>query len=225
MPRAIATRSGWTTISGQLRRRRRQIGRSGWHWRRRPGGSPHRSERGRVGWHRSTGWWLAHAWLAGRIELRRRLGAVPNEDVKITLLLTDGSQTSLPVHFVGNGGEPFALGDLNFDGTIEADDHGVSPAGLHTDVSGMTIVEAYVKGDMNEDLVTNYRDFDSFGRSTTLRRAPVLLTPSSPRCRNHRPSYCFVLAGMLLAPRTEPRLPGAGSWTMLLVAGCSPGYA
>ena len=84
------------------------------------------------------------------------------EDVEMTILRPDGTSEDLFVEFVGNNGVPFAKGDFDFDGDIDADDHGIFAAGLHTDLSSLSIIEAYARGDLNEDLVSNVEDFLQF---------------------------------------------------------------
>ena len=80
-------------------------------------------------------------------------------DIEMTLLLDDGTQSRVPVSYVGNSDAPFDKGDLNFDGEIDAFDHAIFAAGLHTDLSALSIAKAYAMGDMNEDLASNAADF------------------------------------------------------------------
>lgn len=53
-------------------------------------------------------------------------------------------------------------GDLNFDGNIDALDHGLFAAGLHTDLSALSATDAYAMGDLNGDGFNNVHDFVQF---------------------------------------------------------------
>jgi hypothetical protein len=81
------------------------------------------------------------------------------EDVEMKILHPDGSTEELFVEFVGNGGVPFDKGDFDFDGDIDGDDHAMFAAGLHADLGSLSIIEAYIRGDLNEDRVNNVEDF------------------------------------------------------------------
>jgi pimeloyl-ACP methyl ester carboxylesterase len=50
-------------------------------------------------------------------------------------------------------------GDLNFDGSIDGTDHAMFALGMHADLSALSVVEAYAKGDLNGDQVNNAQDF------------------------------------------------------------------
>lgn len=84
------------------------------------------------------------------------------EDLVFEYSLTTGETVKGEVVFSGNGGEPFPLADLNFDKDINAQDWLLFVAGLHTDLSGLSIAEAYPKGDLTGDLLNNYDDFQAF---------------------------------------------------------------
>lgn len=49
--------------------------------------------------------------------------------------------------------------DLNFDGLLNLADYQLYSSGLHADLSGLSAIEAYSKGDLNGDLANNYADF------------------------------------------------------------------
>ena len=53
-------------------------------------------------------------------------------------------------------------GDLNFDGEINAADHAIFAKNLHTDLSSLSVLDAYAKGDLNGDNVSNVLDFLQF---------------------------------------------------------------
>jgi hypothetical protein len=66
------------------------------------------------------------------------------------------------VEFVGNGGQPIQTGDVNADGEITAADYIILADNQHTDLSALSLAEAYRRGDLNEDLANNHADFVSF---------------------------------------------------------------
>ncbi|CAK9037553.1 Alpha-L-fucosidase (Alpha-L-fucoside fucohydrolase) [Durusdinium trenchii] len=84
------------------------------------------------------------------------------EDVQIELLRTDGTVEIMDVVFSGNGGEAFARSDLNTDGSITALDWDIFRNGLDTDVSALTLAEAYLQGDLDGDLDVDIDDFGLF---------------------------------------------------------------
>jgi PEP-CTERM motif len=53
-------------------------------------------------------------------------------------------------------------GDFNDNGSIGLDDYATLVANLHTNVSALSSVQAYIKGDMNLDRVVNFADFTAF---------------------------------------------------------------
>jgi hypothetical protein len=56
----------------------------------------------------------------------------------------------------------YPLGDLDRDQDIDADDFALYLSGLHADLSGLTPEQAYMEGDLNGDLVNDFRDFVLF---------------------------------------------------------------
>lgn len=81
------------------------------------------------------------------------------EDVEMSILRPDGTTEELFVEFVGNGGAPFDQGDFDFDGDIDADDHALFAAGMHTDMLSLPLIDAYTMGDLNQDRLNNVQDF------------------------------------------------------------------
>ena len=94
------------------------------------------------------------------------LGAIwqksPVEDVQIDFLLEDGTLFSPPVEYVGNGGNAFEVGDLNFDGSITTADWPIFRDGYREDLPALTPAGDYQMGDLNGDGVNNVTDFGIF---------------------------------------------------------------
>lgn len=86
-----------------------------------------------------------------------------DEDVAFQYLDANSGQTITGfVEFVGNGGEAFEQGDINFDGFINASDWPTVRDNFNTDLSEMTAVEAYGLGDINGDLLVDATDAFEF---------------------------------------------------------------
>ncbi len=83
----------------------------------------------------------------------------PFEDIEASLVLADDTTLTIPVRFTGNGGESFAIGDLNTDGSVDATDWSIFKAGQGADLSGMAFVESYTHGDFDDDQDNDAADF------------------------------------------------------------------
>ncbi|QDT00814.1 PEP-CTERM sorting domain-containing protein [Adhaeretor mobilis] len=77
-------------------------------------------------------------------------------------LVASGVTRSANVNFVGNGGQRFDVGDLDFMNGITAADWNIFIAGAETDLSALTVAEAYQAGDLDGDGVNSVVDFDIF---------------------------------------------------------------
>jgi len=96
----------------------------------------------------------------------------PTEDLKVELLIDDGSPTGLikeyDVEFVPGSGsfDGYEFGDLDFDGDIDEDDffNEFVPSYL-TDTSTFSPAEQYQAGDFNENGKTDFFDFIKFNQA------------------------------------------------------------
>ena len=86
----------------------------------------------------------------------------PNEDLLLELVYDDGSKQNLIVEFEGNGGVPFTVGDLNFDGTVNTLDWLTLQSNALADLSALSTAEAYGFGDLDGDNDNDIDDFDLF---------------------------------------------------------------
>ncbi|MBN1853929.1 MAG: PEP-CTERM sorting domain-containing protein [Pirellulales bacterium] len=89
------------------------------------------------------------------------------EDVTVTVEILDENyilqEVEVPVDFVGGINDaPYTRSDLNFDGAINATDWETFRDNHLTDLSAMTVVEAYRSGDLNGDLANDFTDFRLF---------------------------------------------------------------
>ncbi|MCA9234640.1 MAG: PEP-CTERM sorting domain-containing protein [Planctomycetales bacterium] len=87
------------------------------------------------------------------------------EDVTMSLgILVNGSEVTTPVSVVytGNGDQPFARSDFNFDGSINGTDYEILRANQFVTLTETTAVASYAKGDVNGDLRNDVNDFRLF---------------------------------------------------------------
>lgn len=66
------------------------------------------------------------------------------------------------VIYSGNGGSPFAIGDINTDGVINSADWILLRNNQHKDLSSDSFAESYRLGDLNGDKLNNHADFVLF---------------------------------------------------------------
>jgi hypothetical protein len=85
----------------------------------------------------------------------------PTEDLVFQFI--SGSQILQgSIVFTGHGGEPFDVGDLNVDNSINVADWMIFRTNQHVDLSGKSLAEAYRLGDLTGDLLNNHADFAQF---------------------------------------------------------------
>src|SRR5690606_4703192 len=89
----------------------------------------------------------------------------PFEDVFATITVDDnGTMVPLAVEVTFEGAEIVA-GDLDGDGNIDLDDWAAFKSGQGRVNNGMTVVEAYLMGDMDGNRIHNLVDFDLFAEA------------------------------------------------------------
>ncbi len=86
----------------------------------------------------------------------------PQEDLTMVLNLTGGVTRTVNVSFIDNGGERFMQGDFNFDNAITVADYQYLVGLAESDLSGLSLTEAYRQGDLNGDNANDIRDFAIF---------------------------------------------------------------
>ncbi len=99
---------------------------------------------------------------AGVLDLGEVWLKTPFEDLTFSFTLADGSTGGGAVRFTGNGGLSYVRSDLNADGVIDAADWELFYPNTLTDLSGLGLAEAYLKGDLDEDLDNDFTDFRIF---------------------------------------------------------------
>jgi hypothetical protein len=131
----------------------------------------------------------------------------PNEDLVLNLLLNGGTVLNASVSYVGNGGQAFDRGDLNFNGDIDAADWSIFVASAYGNLSGLSRAQAYAKGDLDGDGDNDYADFKLFksnfdasnGAGAFLTMVAQVPEPASVS------SACVGLSAMSLAFRSRKR--------------------
>ncbi|MBN1853137.1 MAG: hypothetical protein JW829_10455 [Pirellulales bacterium] len=121
------------------------------------------------------------------------------EDLGMELLLDDGSVIPLVTRFVGNDGEAFKFGDLDFDGDIDADDfHNVFVPHYGTDTSSFMVPEQYQTGDLDNSGAVTLEDFLIFN-DACLTANPGATPLSLGSVPEPNTSALVVLCGILAA--------------------------
>jgi hypothetical protein len=85
----------------------------------------------------------------------------PNEDL-IFQYISGNQVVQGVVVYTGNGGVPFAVGDLNVDGVVNAADWVIFRTNQQTDLSSKSLAEAYRLGDLSGDRLNDHADFVLF---------------------------------------------------------------
>ncbi len=81
------------------------------------------------------------------------------EDLQFQLILSDNRVNTYSVEYVGGPAGEFEVGDLNFDGTVNALDWPIYNAGRGVDFSGESPASAYQLGDLDGDFDNDISDF------------------------------------------------------------------
>ena len=86
----------------------------------------------------------------------------PTEDLEVEVVLGDGRINGYSAEFINGPASGYAVGDLNFDGSINALDWPIYNAGRGVDLSEMSLAQAYQKGDLDGDRDNDIADFVQF---------------------------------------------------------------
>jgi hypothetical protein len=83
-------------------------------------------------------------------------------DIEMEILLTDGRERRVPVTYNGMSDNPIDLGDFNGNGTIDAADWPTVRDNFNANLTGMTLLQRYARGDLNNDGRNDRFDFAQF---------------------------------------------------------------
>lgn len=96
-----------------------------------------------------------------------------NEDLAFALLLTDGTFQELDITYVGNGGEPLSLIDLDHNGVVDAADWETFRMNHPTEGQlSSSPALAHLLGDLDGDLDNDVQDFILFKQTYTVEFGP-----------------------------------------------------
>jgi hypothetical protein len=85
----------------------------------------------------------------------------PTEDL-VFQYVSGGQVVDGVILWVGNGGDPFEVGDLNTNGVINSADWTIFRNNQHADLNALSLAEAYRAGDLTGDRLNNHADFVAF---------------------------------------------------------------
>jgi hypothetical protein len=85
----------------------------------------------------------------------------PIEDLSVSLM-NGANIVAAGVAYLGNGGQPFGRGDLDFDGDLDADDWAVFTTHAYSSLAGLSGAEGYGRGDLDFDGDNDFADFRLF---------------------------------------------------------------
>jgi hypothetical protein len=83
-------------------------------------------------------------------------------DIQMEVILSDGRTRKVPVTYNGLSDNPIQLGDFNGNGTIDAGDWPTVRDNFNGNLMGMTLLQRYARGDLNDDGRNDRFDFAQF---------------------------------------------------------------
>jgi hypothetical protein len=86
----------------------------------------------------------------------------PIQDLAMDVVLANGQTARYTAEYVNGPAAGFAAGDLNFDGTINPPDWVIYNGGRGMNLTGLSAVAAYQKGDLDGDFDNDVADFVAF---------------------------------------------------------------
>jgi hypothetical protein len=89
----------------------------------------------------------------------------PVQDLTLNVQVAGGSVLSAGVSYIGNNGQPFASGDLDFNGTLDRNDWALFVANASANLAGLSGAQAYGRGDLDGDKDNDFADFRQFKRA------------------------------------------------------------
>ena len=83
-------------------------------------------------------------------------------DIEMEMLLPDGRVRRVPVTYNGMSDNPIDLGDFNGNGTIDPGDWPTVRDNFNANLTGMSLLQRYARGDLNNDGRNDRFDFAQF---------------------------------------------------------------
>ncbi|HYO24496.1 MAG TPA: PQQ-dependent sugar dehydrogenase [Lacipirellulaceae bacterium] len=128
------------------------------------------------------------------------------EDLSLHVTLADGSLALGEVEFVGNGGQGFARSDLNGSGDIDLGDWSEFLQGHLADLSAMTLVQQYRRGDLDGDGSNTFDDFRLFQADYDAVHGPGALAQALAAVPEPSSAALLLAVAFLLGGRRGTRL-------------------
>lgn len=123
----------------------------------------------------------------------------PNEDLVFQYISNDQIVEGI-VTFTGNGDEPFALGDLNVDGSINTLDWVILRTNQHTNLSSQSLAQAYRLGDLTGDKQNNFFDFVAFKTAFDAENGAGSFVAMLTRVPEPSSALLVLTGGLLMLP-------------------------
>ena len=130
-------------------------------------------------------------------------------DLSFSYLDQDGHLQNGPVEFVGNGGNPFLFGDLDFDGDVDPNDWTEFKADIPSSLAGLSKPYLYQLSDLNGDQSHSLTDIILFRQAYDAANGPgafAALSSAVPEPATFTLLGAGVVAAMVFRGRWSSRL-------------------
>jgi hypothetical protein len=128
----------------------------------------------------------------------------PNQDLTFTYV-SDGLPVNGVVNYIGGPAAALAPGDFNVDGSINSADWTILRTNQHTNLSTLSLAQAYRLGDLNEDKANNHADFAAFKAIYDAANGVGAFSAMVAAVPEPSSLVLFVGAGLAALPRVRKR--------------------
>jgi hypothetical protein len=123
----------------------------------------------------------------------------PNEDL-VFQYVSGGVVKDGIISYVGNNGNPFTSGDLDFSGSINSADWGILRTAQHTNLTTLSKAQAYALGDLNGDLRNDFEDFALFKQAYDIANGAGSFAEMVASVPEPATTLLVLIGGTLLLP-------------------------
>lgn len=142
------------------------------------------------------------------------------EDLQFDLRDLSGTRIGAGIEYVGPEVQP---GDYNNDGAVNIEDWPTFRGGYGSDLTGMSPAQAYLHGDLDQDLDSDIHDFNLFVELAG--GAAALFGTAVPEPTTFTMLMGIMLAGLGLLRDRKGRVAGTAVVAFMLVSLCGPSSA